>query len=333
MNISRREFLKMAAYAAAATGATQFDIFKLNKAIADNGLPNVVWFEGLGDSGCVVSLANYFDGTSAGIESVLLSSIELKFSSVLMGAAGQLAIDAAQAAYDDYLTTPYVLVLTGAITNIDGYCTIGQDSTNGLMQLVDSLNKWEARAAAVLFVGHCACYGGVNTIGGKPNHNDTLVSPPFHDPDSGAIYTGTRNANYDRNKSLYIPGCPSHPDWVVLSIVHFLTNGMPTRDEWFRPVSLMGTDIFANTIHSQCARKAQHDAGLFAENVGDPVKCMRKVGCRGKETYGDCSSRGWNSVGTYCCKPGINHICIGCTQPSFPDVPFNRQLTKINTTP
>ncbi len=79
MKISRRDFLRMAAYSAAAVGATQFDMFKLNEALAGSGRPPVIWFEGLGDSGCVVSLANYFDGVSAGIESVLLNNIELKY--------------------------------------------------------------------------------------------------------------------------------------------------------------------------------------------------------------------------------------------------------------
>ncbi len=68
-------------------------------------VPAVIWFEGLGDSGCVVSLANYFDGTSSGIDSVLLNSIELKFNSVLMGASGQLAIDEAEKVYQG--TPPY----------------------------------------------------------------------------------------------------------------------------------------------------------------------------------------------------------------------------------
>ncbi len=33
--------------------------------------------------------------------------------------------------------------------------------------------------------------------------------------------------NYDYTKSVFIPGCPAHPDWIVLTIVHLLTNGMP----------------------------------------------------------------------------------------------------------
>ena len=104
MKITRRDFLRMAAYSAAAVGATQFDLFKLNQALAA-GRPPVIWFEGMGDSGCVVSLANYFDGASAGIESVLLNSIDLKFESVLMGASGQMAIDAAKAVYNKTILT------------------------------------------------------------------------------------------------------------------------------------------------------------------------------------------------------------------------------------
>ena len=37
MKITRRQFVKMAAYAAAATGVSQFDIFKLQKALAAAG--------------------------------------------------------------------------------------------------------------------------------------------------------------------------------------------------------------------------------------------------------------------------------------------------------
>ncbi len=331
MNITRRDFLRMAAYAAAAAGVSQFDLFRLQKALADNGKPNVIWFEGLGDSGCVVSLANYFDGT-VGIEDVLLNHIELKFNSVLMGAAGQAAIDAAEAVYANYLDTPYVLVLTGAISNLDGYCIVGEDAThgNGVMQLIEAFNKWEERAAYVLYVGACACYGGVNSMGGNSVSNETQTIIPTHNnpPNFG------RNTNYDYSKSLYIPGCPSHPDWIVLSIVDILTNAaLPTRDSFGRPLSLLGTPIFANTVHSQCPRKPEHDAGNFADHVGDPVKCLRKVGCRGKDTFADCPTRGWNGVGGYCNKPGINHLCIGCTQAFFSDVPFNREIDNIDTTP
>ena len=58
MKITRRDFLRMAAYSAAAVGATQFDMFKLNQALAGGrtGSPPVIWFEGLGDQDALYRL-------------------------------------------------------------------------------------------------------------------------------------------------------------------------------------------------------------------------------------------------------------------------------------
>jgi hydrogenase small subunit len=229
----------MAAYSAAAVGATQFDMFKLNQALAA-GRPPVIWFEGLGDSGCVVSLANYFDGTSAGIESVLLNTIDLKFESVLMGASGQMAIDAAKAVYDNYTTKPYILVVTGSLSQLNGYAIVGEDTSTGglgVMNVVDAFNRWGQRAKAVLYVGACACYGGVNAIGGNEFQNVPQAAPPAHSGAAGSPFVGTRNNNYRNNKSLFIPGCPAHPDWIVLSMLHIIQrftlsapNFLPPRD-------------------------------------------------------------------------------------------------------
>jgi hydrogenase small subunit len=362
MKITRRQFVKMAAYAAAATGVSQFDITKLQKALAATGdqIP-VIWFEGLGDSGCVVSLANYFDGASSGIESVLLNNIELKFNSVLMGASGQLAIDEAEKVFQGEIPydQPYVLVVTGAVANVDGYCIALEDTTlggtvpDGVMQMVDAYSRWQLGAAYVLFVGSCACYGGVNTISGDrkepwnpDGQNVSLASLPDH---AAAGYgENMQIENFDYDKSVYIPGCPAHPDWIVLTIVHLLTdegtNKIATldRDRFGRPRSILGLpSLFHQTVHENCPRKTQHDVGEFADHVGDTTgKCLVKVGCRGKETFCPCPVQGWNSADiynsgklAYCNAPGINHLCIGCTQPFFPDVPFNRGINNIDTTP
>jgi len=344
MKISRRDFLRMAAYSAAAAGITQFDMDKLNQALAapgGTGKPPVLWFEGLGDQGCIVSTANYFNGT-AGIESVLLNNIELRYNQVLMGAAGQLAIDQANAVYNGAPATPttlppsYILILTGAMSNLNGYCILGQDNTQQL-EMIDYFSKLGARAKWVIFAGSCACFGGVNMIGGNQIQNVPEATLPNHTggPAFGG-YAVTRNQGYRPARSVFIPGCPVHPDWLILTIVHILTNNaLPPRDGYGRPISILGSPtLFNATIHSQCPRKPQHDAGQFAVSVGDPVNCLVKVGCRGKDTYADCPSRGWNSTGTggngkWCNAPGINHLCIGCSQPMFPAVPFNRQIDNI----
>lgn len=348
MKISRRDFLRMAAYSAAALGVTDLDLFKLNEALAGtgpgtSGRPPVLWFEGLGDQGCVVSAANYFDGVS-GIEGVLLNNIELRYNSVLMGAAGQLAIDQANSVYNGAPTTPgtmppsYILILTGAISNLDGYCIVGQDNTTQL-QLIDYFNQLEARAKWVIFAGACACYGGVNMIGGNEFHNIPQATPPNHGGAAFGGYAVTRNTNYKAARSVLIPGCPVHPDWLILTIVHLLTKGsLPPLDYYRRPKTVtIGTTViplFQDTIHSQCPRKPKHDEGKFALTVGDDVNCLESVGCRGKETFADCPKRGWNSTGAnqtgkWCNAQGINHLCIGCTQPMFPAVPMNRKINNI----
>jgi hydrogenase small subunit len=219
-----------------------------------------------------------------------------------------------------------------------------------LIQMVDAVTRWQSGAAYVLYVGSCACYGGVNAIGGNnffdgeylpggEGENVTFATPPYHDL-AGAFGDHVKIENYDYSKSVYIPGCPAHPDWIVLTIVHLLTTGMPDRDRYGRPLTLMGQNIFAQTVHENCPRKTQHDLGNFADHVGDNNKCLIKVGCRGKETYCPCPVQGWNNADvynsgklTYCNAPRVNHLCIGCTQPFFPDVPFNRGINNIDTTP
>ena len=176
-------------------------------------------------------------------------------------------------------------------------------------------------------------------IGGNEFHNDPEAIVPNHAGTGWGGFAVTRNVNFRGQRSLFIPGCPIHPDWLILSIVHIITKiALPPKDPYGRPKTVtIGTStipLFQDTIHSQCPRKPQHDAGQFAVSVGDPVNCLVKVGCRGKDTYADCPTRGWNSTGAnktgkWCNAPGINHLCIGCSQPMFPAVPFNRQIDNI----
>ena len=92
--------------------------------------------------------------------------------------------------------TPYILVLSGALSEMNGYAIVGEDTTTGglgVMNVVDAFNRWEQRAKAVLYVGACAAYGGVNAIGGNEFHNVPQAAPPSH---SGGFtfcgYTGIK---------------------------------------------------------------------------------------------------------------------------------------------
>ena len=205
-------------------------------------------------------------------------------------------------------------MVTGGIANVDGYCIVGQDTDSGnaipdgLMQMVDAFSRWQVRSCLCALCWFlCLLRGGEYHRGqhydgayGIPREqNVTLATPPTHDL-ADAHGDHVQIENYDYTKSVFIPGCPAHPDWIVLTIVHLLTNGMPpTETDFGRPLTLMGQNIFAETVHQNCPRKLQHDLGNFADHVGDNDKCLIKVGCRGKETYCPCPVQGWNSADIY----------------------------------
>ena len=108
-----------------------------------------------------------------------------------------------------------------------------------------------------------------------------------------------------------IPGCPSHPDWIVGSIVHLLTKGLPELDDNGRPKL-----FFGENIHDNCPHLKEYDAGTLSEKLSDPKGCRIELGCKGPSTFADCYTRKWNSGLNWCVD---NAVCIGCVEPGFPD--------------
>ena len=149
-----------------------------------------------------------------------------------------------------------------------------------------------------------------------------------------------------------IPGCPSHPDWVVGTISYLLVNGtLPPLDAQGRP-----TDYFGALVHDNCPNLAAYNTN-YAPRISTnhqgwnntSVSCMSDVchehsrsdtsvpnprtlgmsgclwalNCKGKATHADCATRKWNGAAAN--TPGVNWCiggrapCHGCTQPNFPD--------------
>jgi ferredoxin len=87
-----------------------------------------------------------------------------------------------------------------------------------------------------------------------------------------------------------IPGCPPNPYNFLATVVHFLTFGkLPELDKLGRPLFAYG-----RLIHENCERRAHFDAGRFAMEFGDEGHrqgyCLYKLGCKGPETYANCST-------------------------------------------
>ena len=284
--VSRRDFLKYCIGSAAALGLNLTVLGKLEQALAA-GAPPIIWLNGANCTGCTVSLANLFSTQGpTDVADLLLNTIDLAFHPNLMAAAGDLAvaqlINAAQG--------PFILAVDGGIPTAFGgrtcmVCMFGGREITAL----EAVQYLAPKAAAVLSIGTCASFGGIPA--GAPNPTGIQ---------SIGQATGVSTIN--------IPGCPTHPDWVVGTIAQLLAGESPSLDSDGRPKI-----YFEKKIHDRCPRKKEDKAKTF----GVDGMCLKELGCKGPKTKADCYSRHWNSDTNWCI--GSNAICIGCTEKGFPD--------------
>jgi len=219
----------------------------------------------------------------------------------------------------------YILVVEGAIpTGANGaYCEVG----NGL-SMIEAMRVFGRYASVVIAVGTCASYGGISA--GSPNPTGAL-----------GVTAAMNYLNLPRTV-INIPGCPAHPDWLVGTIVHLLTNGTaPALDSNGRPTQFYGT-----LVHTACPNLSSYNSSYSGEaghannrsclschsrtdgDVPNPRTlgtsgCLFALGCRGRVTRGDCPTRKWNNPAAntmgvnWCVEAGSP--CYGCTEPNFPD--------------
>ena len=289
--MTRREFLKLCASSAVGLGISRIYIPEVVQALesAASGNPPVVWLQGAGDSGCSVSLLN---STHPQIAEILLKIISLKFHPTVMAGQGEIAMDALFKVKEE-AAGKFILILEGSMQTGAGgaYCEIGEKGGKPIL-LTEAMAELAPHAAAVVAVGTCAAYGGIPA--GKPNPTNAMGLSKF---------LGKPVVN--------IPGCPSHPDWIVGTLVHVLLYGLPDLDSFGRPVM-----FFGKTVHEQCPRYSYFSEGKYASQFGEEG-CLIQLGCKGPITNADCPTRKWNTGVTSCVENG--GMCVGCCSPDFPD--------------
>ena len=293
--VSRRTFLKTITGTAAGIGISQvFNpvlISAMEKALETHP---VLWVQGQSCTGCSVSLLNSVDPS---IADILLKVISLQFHPTLMTSQGGIAMENLFKIAEAY-NGKFTLVVEGAIpVAADGkFCIVGEFNHQELT-MVDLVKDLGTKAGSVLAVGACASYGGIPAAEGNV---------------TGATGVMDFFKTYDiKTPVVNIPGCPPHPDWIVGSIAHLLTKGLPELDDDGRPVIFYG-----NNIHDNCPHVEEYDAGEMAMTLSDPKGCRMDLGCKGPDTYADCYKRKWNSGLNWCVDNGV---CIGCVEPGFPD--------------
>ncbi|MDX2477954.1 MAG: hydrogenase small subunit [Gammaproteobacteria bacterium] len=290
MRIHRRQFLKYCVGSATALSLPMTVITKLEYAFAagEAVLPKVIWLNGANCTGCTISLANLFSETGpTDVADLLVNTLDLVFHPNLMGAAGDLAV---QQLRETAAQGGYILAVEGGIpTAFGGHTCLLWTEQGRDVTAMEAVNSLAPAAAAILSIGTCASYGGM----------------PAASPNPTGIVSVSELTGLD---TINIPGCPAHPDWIVWTIAHLLAGEVPELDDHARPRALYGTEL-----HKICPRREREEAKTF----GTRNQCLEELGCRGEETNSDCPSRKWNGGTNWCI--GAEAICIGCTEPRFPD--------------
>ncbi|MFZ5986063.1 MAG: twin-arginine translocation signal domain-containing protein, partial [Bacillota bacterium] len=216
MKISRRDFLKWSAVAAAAL-KLNLDMDKFNTVMAAETDPPVIWLQGASCTGCSISMLNVTNPTT--IDDVLLNKISMKFHPNLSTIAGQSAMQAIDSAANLY-NGQFILVLEGAIHigSYKEYCIIGEN--NGVdVTMYDAVMKYGPMAKYVVSAGTCSAFGGVPKSG---VNSSTCASVK-------TILSGKT-----ANPIVNLPGCPVHPTVLIQILIDLLLTGIPQLDSYNR---------------------------------------------------------------------------------------------------
>jgi len=317
---TRRNFLRLVGTAAAGSVITEYSTdvaAALDR--ATNGSKEVVWLQGQTCSACTMST---LQGTSPSLEEAVSEfKLDVTYHPELMAETGDAAIDAMS-------DSPDILMIEGAIpTKIPTAATFGRDERGRRKPIVDWVKELAPAADYVMGIGTCACYGGWQSAeNGAPAVMDDPEEGPWMDPNvtgaKGVQFThqqgdqGVLGPDFTSNAGLpviNVPGCMTHPDYVLLTVATLLNGHTPELDEFNRPEAFYGP-----LVHDQCSRRGYFDRGEFVDHVGeDSEKCLYTVGCKGPYCHCDDSVRLWND-GTSVCR-NVGAPCIGCMEPGFWD--------------
>ena len=287
LQMDRREFLQFCAAMATTLGLPQGADAAVAEAVAAKKRPSVIWLHFQECTGCTESMLRAEHPT---LEKLILDVISLDYHETLFAAAGH-QVEAARKTAMTENKGKYLLVVEGAIPTRDGgiYCKVGGKTA------IELLKECAADAAAVIAIGSCASWGGM----------------PSTDPNP----TGAMGVDKVLGKPVVtIPGCPPNPYNFLSTVVHFLTFGsLPAVDHLGRPKF-----AYSRLVHENCERRAHFDAGRFAMDFGDDGHrkgyCLYKLGCKGPETYANCSVIMFGDAGAGTWPVACGHPCIGCTE-------------------
>lgn len=289
--ISRRDFMKYCGMLTATLGLSSSFIGQVADVFAaPKQRPPVIWLHFAECTGCSEGVLR---SMYPWIDELVLEILDIAYHETIMAASGDLAEDVLHAAVKKH-EGKFVCVVEGAVaTKYNG--AYGKIANRTFLDIAKEVCP---KAAAVICLGTCSAYGGVQAASPNPGG-----------------YEGIAKAL--GIKTLNIPGCPPNPVNLVGTIVNYLLLGkLPACDDLGRPLFAYG-----KTIHDQCPRRSHYEEGNFALSFDSPEAakgyCLAKLGCKGPDTYNNCPQVKFNGGASWPIQAG--HPCIGCSEPNFWD--------------
>ena len=290
-NFSRRDFIKFCCTLTGMLGLSPTMVADVIARAEERPLIPVIWMHGQDCTGCSES---FIRSQTPLITDVLREMITLEYSAFLSSASGAGLEQHRDKVMSDY-GGQYLVITEGAVPleSRGCYCTVGG------VPYVTLLTKIAKQAAAIVAVGTCACWGGIQAA--LPNPTQSVAIDQ--------IITG---------KSIVkIPGCPPIPEVLTSVIMYYTLFGkLPSLDHLGQP-----TQFYGSKIHDACCRKPFFEADQYVEQYGDSGSkagwCLYKLGCRGLETFNSCASTGWWQGMSFPIKSGSP--CVGCSTQNFWD--------------
>lgn len=291
--VDRRDFLKIVTMAVAGLGLPAAEAAEIAKGAAKGLKPSVIWLHFQECTGCTESLLRV---SHPGVAELILDLVSLDYHETLFAAAGYQAEDALHSAM---AANPgkYICVVEGSIPVNDGgiYCKVAGRTALDIMKEVGS------NAGAIIAIGSCASWGGVQSSGPNPTGAKGV-------PEILKMQGITKPV-------VTLPGCPANAyNFLGVALQYATLGKLPSLDALGRPMFAYG-----RLIHSVCPRRAHFNEGRFAEKFGDQGHrsgyCLYKLGCKGPVTHASCSVNHFDDVvGAW--PVGIGHPCVGCTEKS-----------------
>lgn len=298
--VSRRDFMKYCSALTATMGLSAAYVSKVEEVFAaPKERPPVVWLHFGECTGCSEALLR---SVYPYPDDLVLEILSVEYHETIMVAAGEQAEENLHAAVKKY-NGKFICVVEGAISTKDNGI-YGKVADRTFLEIGKEICP---QAAAVICLGTCSSYGGVQAA--KPNPGG---------------YKGLGDAL--GIKTVNVPGCPPNPVNFVGTVVNYLLLGkLPALDNLGRPLFAYG-----KTVHDQCQRRSHFENDEFVTDFGAPEAalgyCLYKVGCRGPETYNNCPTVKFQGGTSWPVQAG--HPCIGCSEPDFWDkmTPFYQEM-------